>query len=88
MQYRNPDNFDLVMEALQKAHRMDLVGFDDKCLIRPRKLSSEKKKSVNTGKTEKSSKTKAAKGSFKKETSHSNRCKVQKGKAQLKKGRK
>ena len=36
IQYRNPKNYDLVMEALRKADRMDLVGFDKKCLIRPR----------------------------------------------------
>ena len=36
IQYRNPKNYDLVMEALKKADRMDLIGFDKKCLIRPR----------------------------------------------------
>ncbi len=36
IQYRNPKNYDLVMEALRKADRMDLIGFDKKCLIRPR----------------------------------------------------
>ena len=42
IQYRNPQNYDLVMEALKKTGRMDLVGFGEKCLIRPRKLRSEK----------------------------------------------
>ena len=37
IQYRNPDNYDLVKEALLKAGREDLIGFDEKCLIRPRK---------------------------------------------------
>lgn len=37
IQYRNPANYDLVLEALQKADRMDLVGYDKKCLIRPKK---------------------------------------------------
>lgn len=37
IQYRNPKNYDLVREALEKAHRTDLIGFDKKCLIRPRK---------------------------------------------------
>ena len=36
VQYRNPKNYDLVMEALKKAGRMDLVGYDRHCLIRPR----------------------------------------------------
>ena len=36
IQYRNPKNYDLVLEALKKAGRMDLVGYDKHCLIRPR----------------------------------------------------
>ena len=36
IQYRDPKNYDLVMEALKKAGRMDLVGYDRHCLIRPR----------------------------------------------------
>ena len=42
IQYRHPENYDLVHEALLKAGREDLIGFDEKCLIRPRKLKSEK----------------------------------------------
>lgn len=38
IQYRNPSNYDLVKEALHKAGREDLIGFDKKCLIKPRKL--------------------------------------------------
>ncbi len=37
IQYRNPKNHALVMEALIKGGREDLIGFDRKCLIRPRK---------------------------------------------------
>ncbi len=37
IQYRNPKNYDLVHEALIKAGRQDLIGFDSKCLIRPRR---------------------------------------------------
>ncbi|MBP3618567.1 MAG: YgiQ family radical SAM protein [Lachnospiraceae bacterium] len=36
IQYRNPKNYELVEEALKLAHREDLIGFDKKCLIRPR----------------------------------------------------
>ena len=36
IQYRNPKNYDLVAEALKIAGRTDLIGFDKKCLIRPR----------------------------------------------------
>ncbi len=42
IQYRDPKNYDLVMEALKKEGRMDLVGFGKECLIPPRKLSSER----------------------------------------------
>jgi len=40
IQYRNPKNYDLVMEALKSANRMDLVGFGKECLIRPRQGNS------------------------------------------------
>ncbi len=43
IQYRNPKNYDLVYEALQKAGRMDLVGFDKKCLIRPRGIGKDER---------------------------------------------
>ena len=36
IQYRNPKNYDLVYEALKKAGREDLIGFDKKALIRPK----------------------------------------------------
>ncbi len=35
IQYRNPKNYELVREALIKAGREDLIGYDKKCLIRP-----------------------------------------------------
>ena len=50
IQYRNPDNYDLVKEALIKGGREDLIGFDKKCLIRPRKMGTGKPK--NMGKPE------------------------------------
>lgn len=40
MMYRKPENYDLVKEALIKAGRQDLIGFDKKCLIRPRKMKN------------------------------------------------
>ena len=39
IQYRDPKNYDLVEEALIKAGRTDLIGFDKKCLIRPRRMN-------------------------------------------------
>ena len=47
IQYRNPKNYDLVLEALKLADRMDLVGFEKHCLIRPRQMKYEKGKLVN-----------------------------------------
>ena len=35
IQYRNPKNYFLVKEALEKAGREDLIGFGKECLIRP-----------------------------------------------------
>ena len=40
IQYRNPKNYELVKEALLKAGREDLIGFDKKCLIRPRNMGN------------------------------------------------
>lgn len=40
IQYRNPNNYELVQEALIKGGREDLIGFDKKCLIRPRRLKT------------------------------------------------
>lgn len=36
IQYRNPKNYDLVAEALTKAGRTDLIGYEKKCFLRPR----------------------------------------------------
>ncbi len=38
IQYRNPELYDLVIEALHKAGRPDLIGFGPKCLVRPRQM--------------------------------------------------
>lgn len=53
IQYRNPKNYDLVHEALVKAGRTDLIGFDKNCLIRPRKnygssISNDRRNNKNT----------------------------------------
>ena len=52
IQYRDPKNYDLVMEALKKAHRMDLVGFDKHCLIRPRKFEGKSEQKAKKQKTQ------------------------------------
>lgn len=38
IQYRRPENYDLVSEALHILKRTDLIGFGEKCLIKPRKM--------------------------------------------------
>lgn len=42
IQYRNPGNYELVKEALHRAGRTDLIGFDRHCLIPPRKIRRRK----------------------------------------------
>ena len=57
IQYRNPELYDLVLEALRRAGRMDLVGYGPKCLIRPRHsqgnrtLVSQRPNARHTGKS-------------------------------------
>ncbi|MFQ9515827.1 MAG: YgiQ family radical SAM protein [Eubacterium sp.] len=50
MQYRNPENYELVKEALHIAGREDLIGFEQKCLIRPRQFKKEKSAKTERGK--------------------------------------
>lgn len=58
IQYRDPKNYDLVLEALRKTGRMDLVGFGKECLLRPKNMQAGKdsdrgNKAYCKGKTEK-----------------------------------
>lgn len=50
MQYRNPANYELVKEALHLAGREDLIGFDKKCLIKPRQFKKERAASTGNRK--------------------------------------
>ena len=43
IQYRDPDNYDLVVEALHKAHREDLIGYGPKCLVKPTRPPRQEK---------------------------------------------
>lgn len=55
IQYKNPENYELVKEALIKNGRTDLIGFDKKCLIPPRQIhkgTNKQKKTAGTGKFE------------------------------------
>ena len=50
IQYRRPENYDLVKEALLKTGRQDLIGFGKECLIPPRKIKKEEGKGKPTKK--------------------------------------
>lgn len=56
IQYRLPRNYDLVSEALHKAGRTDLIGFDKHCLIRPRRDNKAKNFNNKPKKAEQGSK--------------------------------
>ena len=42
IQYKKPENYELVKEALLREHREDLIGFGPECLIRPRAQKPQK----------------------------------------------
>lgn len=72
IQYRNPKNYDLVSEALHLAGRTDLIGFEKKCLIKPKKTGninrefSNKKKAAKNMAKEKTTKKKTIRNVHKK----------------------
>ncbi|HTY90077.1 MAG TPA: YgiQ family radical SAM protein [Methanocella sp.] len=43
LQYKDPDNYDLVKKALLKAGRKDLIGYGPKCLITPARPYSRRR---------------------------------------------
>jgi len=53
IQYRKPQNYNLVHEALMKAGRDDLIGFDKRCLIRPRQMTNAYKPNKATANNKK-----------------------------------
>lgn len=66
IQYRNPKNYELVAEALTIAGRKDLIGFEKKCLIKPRNIYANRQ---NQGKPySKQPDTKKSSASHKKKT--------------------
>lgn len=48
IQYRKPEYYDLVKEALLKEHREDLIGFGPECLIPPRNIYKDKNNTLNS----------------------------------------
>ena len=49
IQYRDPKNRKLVIEALRKAGREDLIGYGPKCLVRPEKSGGTAQKKSRQG---------------------------------------
>jgi uncharacterized radical SAM protein YgiQ len=47
IQYRNPKNYALIYKALIKAGRKDLIGFGEKCLIKPPRNNEQSGKIAN-----------------------------------------
>lgn len=68
LQYRNPENYEIVKKALIKAKRTDLIGFSQKCLIKPKGDNTNGKNSQRKGNIRKSKNTafRKDKGSFRK----------------------
>ena len=60
MQFQRPENYELVYEALREAGRMDLVGFDSHCLIRPRGIGKAKSNAKEKARTDNKNKGKAS----------------------------
>ncbi len=52
LQFKNPDNYKLVYEALTKAGRQDLIGYLPHCLIRPPQgnILNEQRRNIKNGK--------------------------------------
>ena len=49
LQFKNPSNYHLVLNALKKLGREDLIGFGPECLIKPKHSGGNKNVSKNTG---------------------------------------
>jgi radical SAM superfamily enzyme YgiQ (UPF0313 family) len=47
IQFKKPENYELVKEALLREHREDLIGYAPGCLIPPRKISFDKQNKKN-----------------------------------------
>jgi len=71
LQFKKPENYNLVLDALKAANRLDLVGFGPNCLIKPTKgdfkngNTTQRKDSIrkNKGKSEKGNRRIEGKGS-------------------------
>lgn len=71
IQYRLPQNYELVYKALKQAKRDDLIGFGETCLIRPRSYNNKKNNVGYQGKNDKNAK--GGKSKIKEGSSNSNK---------------
>ncbi len=62
IQYKKPENYEIVKDALIKAGREDLIGFGENCLIPPRQIRSTGKKNYSHNPAGKNSSDKNSSG--------------------------
>ena len=48
LQFRRPENYEMVYKALQKSGRQDLIGFHTKALVRPRSVVNQRRRKAET----------------------------------------
>ena len=77
IQYRNPDNYEIVKKALIEAGREDLIGFGRECLIPPRKTGRKAEGGRRPARNAGSGK---GTGTGKQQTDHRNGRDIKKGK--------
>ena len=76
IQYKKPENYDLVKEALLKCGRGDLIGFEKHCLIPPRKIKNTQNHfSDNKNQTVKNKKSKGKNNAIVKKKRNSDKYK-------------
>ena len=75
IQYKRPENYELVKEALLKAGRQDLIGFDQKCLILPRKRKDHSQNGMKQSEKKKGNSQNGMKQSEKKKGNSKNGAK-------------
>lgn len=65
IQYKKPENYDMVKEALIREGRTDLIGFGKECLIPPRKMGNSNNKTNNSNKNSNINKAAKADNNYK-----------------------
>lgn len=85
LQYRKKENYEMVKKALKEAGREDLIGFDEKCIIKPREERYERNNGKGNARSiEKRSNGKSASRKGKNDTNKNERNKKQSSKIAIK----